>query len=534
MRHLALAFAFVASGGSAFAADDAGVAQSLAPLLQQAANDDALARTGNKDEVQRFYALLNGNAAWRRDGHWTAQAELAVAALESADREGLNPGDYLAAMPSLLPDSDAMPAIARADVLLSAGMLRYIADIHSGRVVPTDVSSEYSVHPARPDAATLLKDGLGAVDFGSWLSALPPDDPAYRRLREALANYRAMAESWPLLPDAPTLKLGASESDVTLLRRQLVLLGDLKQQGDAASADFDIDVDAAVRRFQSRNGLKSDGAVGAQTRAALNVTPHARADQIALNLERLRWFPHPASGRYVIINAAGFALTAVADGKIAAKMPVIVGTSRRRTPVFSDQITAVTFNPTWTVPPKIAREEILPKIRRDPDYLAKQNMKVYSGWDSDSCEVNPSDVDWKSIRPGALKHRFVQQPGAGNALGRIRFTIHNEFGIFLHDTPAKKLFGQEARAYSHGCIRVGDAVALAGFVFDGDPDWPRSAIEAAANGSATKVVELRTPIPLEVVYLTAWVEEDGTVQFRPDVYRRDEPLLRALVRPNLP
>jgi len=155
-------------------------------------------------------------------------------------------------------------------------------------------------------------------------------------------------------------------------------------------------------------------------------------------------------------------------------------------------------------------------------------MKVYSGWDPDACEVNPLDVDWKSLRAGSLEHRFVQQPGPSNALGRIRFTLHNEFGIFLHDTPAKNLFGKEIRAYSHGCVRVGDAAALAAFVFNGDPEWPPAAIEAAMNGEETKTVELRETVPTEVTYLTAWVDEQGIIQFRRDVYGRDTALARAL------
>jgi len=340
----------------------------------------------------------------------------------------------------------------------------------------------------------------------------------------------AAAGAWPRLPEGPTLRLGATGPEVAVLRRQLSLLGDMPERDNAGANDFDAGLDTAVRRFQRRNGLNADGAVGARTRAALNVTPQEHAPTIALNLERLRWFERPAAGRYVIINTAGFELTAIRDGKVAAAMPVIIGTTKRRTPLFRDQITAVTFMPTWTVPPKIAREEILPKVRRDPDYLAKQNMKVYSGWDSNACEVNPLDVDWKSLQAGALAHRFVQQPGPSNALGRVRFTLHNEFGIFLHDTPAKKLFGQEVRAYSHGCVRVGDAAALAAFVFNGDPEWPPAAIAAAMDGDETKTVELREPVPVEMTYLTAWVDESGTVQFRADVYGRDPALRRALSR----
>jgi len=530
LRPPVLALLLVLLATPAFGADDAAVARELGLLLPQVAKDRALAPAGHAAAVGRFYELTGRRPAWRQDGAWSAEAKAALATLEAAHREGLDPGDYPGPAFRGLPVSGSAAEIARSDLLLSAGMLRYIGDVKAGRVVPSTLGPQYAVHPVRPDAPAVLAEGLKAQDFSAWLSRLPPDDPAYRRLRHALSVYRDLAAKgpWPRLPDGPTLRAGASGEDVAVLRRQLSLLGDLPAQDGAGPADFDAALDAAVRRFQRRHGLQVDGAVGVHTRAALAVTPQARARTIALNLERLRWFPHPAPDRYIVINAAGFGLTAIAHGKVAAEMPVIVGKPSWRTPLFEDEITGVTFMPTWTVPPNILRKEVLPKIKRNPDYLAQHNMKVYSGWGSDACEVDPLDVDWKSIGPGASGRRFVQQPGPSNALGRIRFTLHNEFGVFLHDTPAKELFGREVRAYSHGCVRVGDAAALAAFVFNGDPNWPPAAIEAAMNGGETREVDLRAPVPVEMTYLTAWVEEDGTVQFRADVYGRDPPLAGLL------
>jgi murein L,D-transpeptidase YcbB/YkuD len=524
----------IALSASPASADEGAVAQAIAQLLSPGMLDPALG--SDADALRRFYGQRDDKPAWRRDGTWGAEATAAIAALETAEREGLNPRDYLAGEISRLPESATDAEIARADVQLSAAMLRYAGDVRTGRVTPSAVDSDYAVFPERPDVAAMLAEGLAGADFQAWLSSLPPDDTAYRRLREVLATYRQIAAAgpWPRLPDGPTLKAGATGPEIKILRDQLSRLGDMPKLGEFAGPQdsnaevLDAGLELAVRHFQSRHGLTADGAVGLRTRAALAVSPQERVATIAVNLERMRWFPHPASGRYVVINTAGFDLTALADGKIASKMPVIVGTVKAATPVFPDEITAVTFMPTWTVPPKIARAEILPKVKRDPDYLAAHNMKVYSGWGADACEVNPNDVDWSSIRPRALAHKFVQQPGESNALGRIRFTIHNEFGIFMHDTPAKNLFGREVRTYSHGCVRVGNAAALAAFVLEGDPDWPPEAIEAAANGSETKTVELRAPVPIEMTYLTAWVDEDGRVQFRPDTYGRDPALGRAL------
>lgn len=518
------AFAVPASANGT--GDGAADSHRIAAVLARAARDPALVRIGATDALRRFYEARGDVPAWRRGAEWSPRARLAIAALRGTATDGLEPHDYLAGETGTFPESGEA---ARADVLLSAGMLRYIGDVRAGRVVPAEIDSRDAVHPVRPDAAAVLAEGLRAADFQGWLSSLPPDNAAYRELRAALPVYREMSKDgpWPKLTDGPTLRAGDSGVRVAALRRQLSRLGDLV--ADSGPADqFNAALELAVRHFQRRSGLEVDGLVGMRTRAALNVTPEGRTDTITLNLERLRWFKRPPHGRYVVINTAGFELTAFRDGKLVAKMPVIVGTTKRRTPMFNDTITAVTFMPTWTVPPKIAREEILPKVKRDPGYLAKQNMKVYSGWDAASCEVKPGDVDWKSIRPGTLQHRFVQQPGPTNALGRIRFTLHNDFGIFMHDTPAKLLFGKEVRAYSHGCIRVGDAAALADFVLEGDPDWTPEAVRAAMDGGETKKVDLPQPVPVEVTYLTAWVDEAGTVQFRPDVYGRDPRLLRAL------
>lgn len=526
-RGAVLAAVFAASAAPVLA-DDAANEAELGRLLAQPVQE-AAAGIANVAEVRRFYAARGGRLAWRQGEAWSPDAKAAVAALQGAGREGLDPRDYLSTEAAALPPSPTPAEAAHIDLLLSAGMLRYIGDVRAGRVIPSQINPYFDVHPERPDAPAALRNGLASADFAAWLSSLPPGDAAYAKLRDALAAFREIAAGgdWPQLGDGPTLKFGATSPDVAVLRRQLSRFGDLHQSATADS-EFDIDLDAAVRRFQSRSGLNPDGAVGAKTRAALDVPPQRRVQTIIDNLERLRWFARPAAGRYIVINAAGFELNAIANGKVVLRMPVIVGKAKMATPMFPDDITGITFLPSWTVPPSIARKEILPKLRADPDYLAKHNMRAYSGWNSDACEVDPHEVDWKAIRPSALQQKFVQQPGPSNALGNIRFTLHNEFGIFMHDTPAKKLFGSDVRTYSHGCIRVGDAAALAAFALDGDPDWPPAAIAEAVNGTETKRVELPRPVPVEVTYLTAWVDDRGIVQFRPDIYGRDPPLERAL------
>lgn len=511
---------------------EAPLAARIATLSAAGGEDPAIARIGTAAELSRFYALRGNEPVWRAGGGWSAKARAAIAVLEAADEEGLRPQDYLA--PAVTADANA--DAARGDVLLTAGLLRYIGDVRAGRTIPSAVNPKNAVYPVRGDAAAILEDGLAASDFAAWLESLPPDDARYRNLRAALADSRAIAAEgpWPRLPDGPTLRQGDRGPAVAVLRAQLIRLGDLTPFGPGASQDaaesqeFDAALDFAVRRFQSRHGLAVDGAVGRNTRAALATTPKKRVETITVSLERMRWFPIPEDGRYIVVNSAGFELDAFEDGKLAAEMPVIVGKAKDPTPLFADIITEVTFLPTWTVPKSITREEILPQVRKDPDYFAARNMKVYSGWGDDSCEIDPREVDWQKVSPRTMEHRVVQQPGGANALGRVRFTLENDFGIFMHDTPAKRLFDRDTRAFSHGCVRVGDAPALAAFVLEGDPEWTPEAIEAAIAGEETITVPVPRPVPVEMTYLTAWVDESGIVQFRNDIYNRDPALARAL------
>ena len=281
---------------------------------------------------------------------------------------------------------------------------------------------------------------------------------------------------------------------------------------------------AGVRRFQARHNLTADGILGARTREAMNVPVGTRIDQLRLSLERARWVLEDTAGEVVVVNVAGYEVFAARNGTPFWRRRAVVGTQARETPIFKGSMTYLDLNPTWTVPPTILREDLLPKVRRDPGVLARQNMTVL---DRNGRAVNPATINWQAVgnRP---PYTFRQGPGPNNALGRIKFMFPNPHSIFLHDTPARGLFEQAERNFSSGCIRVEDPLSLAEIVLGEPARWNRSTLEAVIAGGKTRTLRLPKPWPVLILYWTAELDGEGRVRFLPDRYRRDPALLQAL------
>lgn len=347
-----------------------------------------------------------------------------------------------------------------------------------------------------------------------------PASPA--SLEATLDAYRAIEErgGWPAVPDGPALRVGSSGPAVVRLKERLSITGDLADPEDRAPG-FGDDLAAAVKRFQARHGLEQDGVVGRKTRAALNVPVAARVRQLAANLERLKSLSLTDGKRTILINVAAFDLTVVEDGRVAFSSPVIVGRRSRPTPVFSSAVTRIVVNPYWYVPRRIAVRDILPKIKKDPAYLREQSIRVYRTSGSARIEIAPGSVDWKSLNSTDFPYVLVQDPGPANALGRVKFYLPNTYDVFLHDTPAQELFNHGKRMFSSGCIRVGKALALADFLLHRDGLDSFEQLAEALQNRETRAIALKTPVPLHVVYLTAWADRDGRAQFRDDVYSLD-------------
>jgi murein L,D-transpeptidase YcbB/YkuD len=419
--------------------------------------------------------------------------------------------------------------LADLELLASHELVRFAGDLRNGRLSPRAVDPELFVQAEPMTPSTVLGDAAAAQDFERFLADLTPANPYYRRLRRVLADHRAVERQggWPTLDAGSSLRQGDRDPRVRVLRERLSATRDITVPASDPSL-FDAALDQAVRRFQARHGLEVDGIVGPNTRAALNTPVETRLQQIVVNMERWRWMSDDLGRRYILVNLAGFELDVVEDGRNVLNMRVVVGRPYRRTPVFTGRMTYLEFNPTWTVPPTIARVDILPKLREDPGYLAEENMLVYRGWDADARPLDPTIIDWRAVDPRRIPYRIVQQPGPKNALGRVKFMFPNRFHVYLHDTPSRELFERTVRTFSSGCIRIEKPLEMAEYLLDGDQGWTRERMEAVIAGGKRTAVPLPRPLPVYLTYSTVWVGEGGTVHFRNDVYGRDQLLSEAL------
>lgn len=485
-----------------------------------------------------------GSAAllWSRDGRPTAQAAQAVAVLAWSDTRGLRPDDYDAA--SLRARLDALggapapapAALARFDADLSTALARLVTHLRDGRVDPGEGGQRLVEPEVAPEAQLIVREMSRAADVAAVARGVEPAYAGYHALAGQLPRYRALAAGPDARPPATrrVLRAGDAYADAPALRRYLAALGDLPAAAapPADSAVYAADLVEAVVAFQRRHGLEPDGVVGPLTMAQLRVPPSRRAEQIALTMERWRWLGHTAPERLVVVNVPAFRLEAFEDDPAAraarVRTKVIVGQAGENpTPLFVGIMREVVFRPYWDVPPSIAVNELLPKIRRQPGYLEREELEIVRGGDHDAVVYAPTAANLRSVAAGTLRLR--QRPGALNALGQVKFLFPNRYNVYLHGTPAVSLFERARRDFSHGCIRVEDPTALAEWVLAGQGEWTRETIEAAmTDGPLAQRVRLERPVTVTVVYATVVVDDDARVHFYPDLYGHDAALARAL------
>lgn len=494
-------------------------------LAQPARINDSLWRLS-----RRFYAGRGQLAAWRLDeGRGAGRFDDLLDRLQRAQQQGLDSADYgLDRLRSLAARSDDPESLALLDLLATATWLHYASDLVYGRVIPRVVDSLWTASPRTVDLVGTLASALDSNRVGDALDELAPPQTAAVRLRAVLAWYRAIAarNGWPQLPAGPPFQLGADGPEVAVLRQRLEITGDLAPGGPGQL--FDSALDAAVRRAQERHGLEPDGIVGGATRRALNVPVQDRIRQLELNLERWRWLPRDLGPRYVMVNSAGFWLEVVDSGRVIIPSRIVAGRVTWPTPIFSSRITEITFNPRWNIPRSIAVQEILPKVRRDPGYLTRNEIHV-EHVSEPGTDLVCNDIPWDSVSASGFVYRMWQEPGPENPLGQIRFTIPGRFGVALHDTQAPSLFLLLVRASSHGCVRVEAAERLAAYLLRDLPGWTDDSLRAATDTLVERYVAVPNPLTVHVAYWTAWVS-NGQVSFRSDLYRWDAELDRALRR----
>ena len=338
-------------------------------------------------------------------------------------------------------------------------------------------------------------------------------------LQEGILRYQAIAASggWPELPDKVTLRLNDSGDNVSILRRRLLITGDLPE-ARGRGWGYDGAVEQAVARFQLRHGLRTTGNVDGRTRRALNVSAAERLGQLRVNLDRLKkLMKKNGSARYVMVNVPGYRLEAMDRGRLALRSNVVVGKPDRATPELSARIVEVNFLPHWRVPDSIARKDLIPQIRNDPDYFHREHFSVMPSWGAKP--LNPSQINWSS--PKVASYKFRQDPGPFNALGVVRINMPNKHIVYLHDTPLKQLFRQSTRAFSSGCVRVERVLDLAAWLLRVEPGWSRQRIDGVIGSNASDDVQLSKPVPVHFIYVSAWAGPGGVAHFRQDIYDRD-------------
>lgn len=439
----------------------------------------------------------------------------------------------IAVAEGLVPDSYAVPATSSdidRDLLVSDAVARFARDLSVGRVVPTRALGGMAETRPEIDANKFLRDLAGGKDLLGLVEQLPPNYAGYQRLKAAMEQYRALvrAGGWKAIPDGPSIKPDMEDDRIALVRKRLIVTGEL-EAGQDKGKTMDAPLVAALKRFQARHGIEPDGTIGKQTLAALNVSAEDRLRQIVVNLERWRWMPKTMDAVHIAVNIPAAHLEFVRDGHIAMAMRVVVGDVKHQTPTMTTTMHSVVLNPTWTVPPSIATKEILPKLRKDPAYLVSNNMHILEAFAPDSPEAQGIGIDWSKY--GKFPWRLRQRPGADNALGQVKFTLSNSDDIYLHDTPKRQYFGRIFRALSHGCVRLERPVDLAQAVLSSE--WAPKVPDLIAEAD-TRTLKLEKPITVYLMYMTAWADEDGTVHFRDDLYGHDARLRAALKRPRTP
>ena len=475
---------------------------------------------------------------WIEDGKPGPRAADILAVLEDAESQGLNPASYFVDKIHQYWGSQDTAGLVRLDILLTLGMMRYVADQHEGRIEPREVDPELfaTARDVEVDWDALRQMAFEAPDMKAFLDQQAPPFLQYRELQKKLAEYRALAAKggWPSISAGETLKPGMENPRVDMVRKRLAVTGDLAPE-NMDSAVFDTALEEAVKRFQQRHNLTPDGAVGKQTLAAMNVPVETRIDQIVLNMERYRWLKRTLMGdRLVAVNIAGFEAVAGKAGKFDVTMPVIVGKTYHETPVFSDTIKYVVFNPYWNLTPSIASNETLPKLKKDSHYLKKHNMRIFKGWGPDAPELDATKIDWSKVSKKDMnRYRVRQDPGPDNALGTVKLVFPNKYNVYLHDTPAHGLFKKEQRAFSHGCIRMDRPAEMAAWVLGGEEKgWSLARVNEIIASRKRQVAVLDQPVPVYILYRTAFVNpEDNTLYFYEDVYGRDKLLAKALFGP---
>jgi murein L,D-transpeptidase YcbB/YkuD len=456
--------------------------------------------------------------------------------IESMILDGLNPKDYhqdelLEFREQLKNVSEPSAELAADyDITLSDALLRIFYHLLYGKVDPERLDANWNIYTEIDlnDGAKWLQSAIDSPDLFKYFWGKKSKYRFFNLMRETLAKYRTIdvEGGWPVIPDGETLKPGMDDNRVPVIRKRLILTEDYRGSNDSGEILYDEVLEIAIKHFQSRHGLNPDGIIGKNTVEEMNVPVEKRIEQLLVNLERGRWVFRDISDNFILVNIAAFIAEYTKNNEIIWIARAQVGKDFRQTPIFKAELQYLVFNPTWTVPPTILKKDVLPAIKKDQSYLKRKKMKVI---DRKGKIIDPSSLDWDSYNSNNFPYMIRQDPGPHNALGRVKFIFPNEHYVFLHDTPSKSLFDRESRAFSSGCIRVEDPFVLAEKVLDDEENWSGNKIMDLIRSEKIKTVHLESPIPVLLLYATAFpAYDDDIIEFRKDIYNRDEAILQGL------
>jgi murein L,D-transpeptidase YcbB/YkuD len=412
------------------------------------------------------------------------------------------------------------------DVLLTDAFMLLGSHLYYGKVDPEKEGASWKMQRKGPELRLDLKleETLAANDVANGLNMLAPRYRSYWMMKDQLAFFLELNEQlWPAILSDIAIKPGESNLLLPKIRERLIKLR--YQLSDSISITSDEDFETQLKMFQGDWGLNTDGVIGKATLEDLNSLPYKLISQLKVNMERYRWLPLEVTEKHIIVNIANFKLDLIVGTDTLISMRAIVGKEPRTTPVFNERLSYIVFSPSWTVPNTILQEDVIPELLKGPEYLDKRNMILLG---HDGSKLAYTDIDWSTISKNNFPYTVRQNPGPGNALGRVKFMFPNTYDVYIHDTPSKGFFARDERAISSGCVRVEKPFDLAVLLLSDSPEWSPANILIAMQQDKEQTVRLKIPVDVILIYLTAWTDGSDRIQFRKDIYQRDEILMEAL------
>jgi L,D-transpeptidase YcbB len=485
--------------------------------------------------TQKFYQKRNFEPIWEIHKGEQSLHEQFLAILDTIHYDGLNQQDYnlneIRQLLQLNPEHGLDKAIhaAVSDVAITAAFIKLTRNIKYGRLNPKELRMRWHIYQepqTRPDS--LLKELMRSKDVQTVIENSQPKIQQYQKLRDLIKYYFSLKENpqWTNIPLGKSLAKGDNAERVGQLRNNLIAAGFLKDISDTVEINvFDDRLQEALKSYQRRFDIEPTGIAGPITINEINASIDEKLRRIKINLERLRWLPEDLGEKYIWVNVPEYWLKVIENGQPVLQMKIIAGRVLRQTPVFSDHIKFLVFAPYWNVPTSMAIIDILPKIQNNPNYLSRMRMEILEGWDPDARPLDPNSINWNSLSSDNFPYRIRQKPGPWNAMGSVKFMFPNNFQIYLHDTPSPNLFKRESRSFSSGCIRLEKPVELAKFLL---PELSEDQIRAKMKKREEEYVNLKDSVPVHIVYFTTWINGNGTIINKKDVYKEDEKYFEAI------